>query len=143
MNSKLREAIRKAYVSKANRNGPADLVRADRDAGPRIHRDENTWTVATPEEFREGMTDVARRQRHANEYDDAAHHAVNDHRYNRPTGRTRKFDELQQKLAERIRDAKTQKERRQAESDYREAYGESARRRNPVGIRMEKRRVRE
>ena len=60
-NSKIREAIRKAYVSKANRNGPADLVRADQEAGPRIHRDENTWTVATPEEFRAGMSETAKR----------------------------------------------------------------------------------
>ena len=39
-NSKIREAIRKAYVSKANRNGPADLVRADQEAGPRIREAE-------------------------------------------------------------------------------------------------------
>lgn len=55
-------AGRWAEMNKARRSGngskpdqgPGDLVKADRDAGPNIHRDDWTWTVATPEEFRRG-----------------------------------------------------------------------------------------
>lgn len=126
-NSKIREAIRKAYVSKANRNGPADLVRADREAGPRIHRDENTWTVATPEEFREGMqVEPSRPPEHTAP-------SVNDEKKTdhniarmkgRPAGRLSRVNELQQALAQRIREAETDEERDEAEQDYRDMIDE-------------------
>ena len=41
--------------------GPGDLVKADRAAGPNIQRDDYSWTVATPEEFRAGMSETAKR----------------------------------------------------------------------------------
>ena len=58
--SKLREAIREELRKRRGGGGKpdkgaGDLVKADRDAGPNIQRDDDTWTVATPEEFREGM----------------------------------------------------------------------------------------
>ena len=56
MRDAIREEIRrrKGGGGKPDR-GPGDLVKADRDAGRTIQRDDETWTVATPEEFREGM----------------------------------------------------------------------------------------
>ena len=59
-NKAMRDAIREEIRRRRGGGGkpdrgPGDLVKADRDAGPNIQRDTNTWTVATPEEFREGM----------------------------------------------------------------------------------------
>ena len=126
-NSKIREAIRKAYVSKANRNGPADLVRADQEAGPRIRRDARTWTVATPEEFREGMqVEPSRPPEHTAP-------SVNDEKKinhniarmkGRPAGRLSRVNELQQALAQRIREAETDEDREWAEQDYRDMIDE-------------------
>lgn len=58
--SKLREAVREELRRRNGGGGkpdkgPGDLVRADREAGRNIQRDTDTWTVATPEEFRQGM----------------------------------------------------------------------------------------
>jgi hypothetical protein len=59
-NKAMRDAIREEIRRRRGGGGkpdrgPGDLVKADRDAGPNIQQDDTTWTVATPEEFREGM----------------------------------------------------------------------------------------
>lgn len=59
----------KAELERAKRSGsgrkpdqgPGDLVKADREAGRNIQRDDSTWTVATPDEFRAGMSETAKR----------------------------------------------------------------------------------
>ena len=51
--TEISKAIRNAYRDRKG-NGQGDLAYEDRAAGPNIHRDTNTWTVATPEEFARG-----------------------------------------------------------------------------------------
>lgn len=131
-NKAMRDAIREEIRRRRGGGGkpdrgPGDLVKADRDAGPNIHRDETTWTVATPEEFRRGMqVEPSIPPEHtvpsANDEKKINHNIAR--MKGRPAGRLSRVNELQQALAQRIRDAETDEERDEAEQDYRDMIDE-------------------
>jgi hypothetical protein len=131
-NKAMRDAIREEIRRRRGGGGkpdrgPMDLVKADRDAGPNIHRDETTWTVATPEEFRRGMqVEPSRPPEHTvpsvNDEKKTDHNIAR--MKGRPAGRLSRVNELQQALAQRIREAETDEERGEAEQDYRDMIDE-------------------
>lgn len=152
MSRQLREAIREELRRRngggKGSRGPGDLVKEDRDAGPNIHMDDNTWTVATPEEFRRGMRvapDAPPSHDHEldmNQEAQAQHHFAQNQ--GKPVGRVRRFDELEQLLAQKMR-SDDEEEADLAHSHYTDVYGDSSRRRkrSRPGFTVEKKKVRE